>query len=682
MRRILLGIAASALALGPWPAQAAVDHVEILSREPANKGTVYPGVGAYELIRGRAYFTEDPDAPANRAIVDLAGAPRNKDGKVEFAADFRLLRPVAPSRGTLIYDVANRGYGVAGKFDATWDAAGDGYGSFLERHGFSVLTSAWQWDVKPPEGAGDRPLVLAPPVAEDHGRPITGRVLNQFAVDKPSATASFVGILGRAYWPAVADDPEAVLTSRAKPGDPPRPIPRGSWRFAPSSDGDAPTKIELDGGFAPGRIYELVYAARDPYVVGLGPAGIRDLLSWFRTHPFEGAPEPKHVVLFGVSQTGRLITHMLRQGFDVDEQGRLAFDGAIAEVGGAGGGSFNHRFAFPTRASGFLEDAAYPTDLFPFTTATARDPATGRSASMLERARAADGSVPKVFFVEKSSEFWGRAASLFATTPDGRADVAPDANVRLYFLAGLQHFAGEDPARDSTVNCVNPQHDEPTLRALLVDLDDWIGGRAGPPANAYPSLEGGTLVEPARYGEFFPHGIGLTPPPEPHVAKRLDFGPRFETAGVVDRSPPEEGPPYGVLVPRPDRDGIDLGGWRPPEVAAPLGTYTGWNPRAASTGFAWALDRFQGSFQPFARTEAERRAASDPRPSLEARYGSRSGYLDALRAATAKAVTERWLLEEDVPAIVAAQAAFYDRVMAHDPHDQTCAYLVPPAAKP
>ena len=169
----------------------------------------------------------------------------------------------------------------------------------------------------------------------------------------------------------------------------------------------------------------------------------------------------------------------------------------------------------------------------------------------------------------------------------------------------------------------------------------------------------------------------MTPPDNPFIPERLDFGPRFASLGIIDRLPPVHGEAYTVLVPTPDTDGTDSAGLRPVVVQVPLGTYAGWNERSAATGFGWALDRFQDSFQPFARTEAERKSAGDPRPSLAARYASRAAFVEQTRLAANKAVAAHELLAEDIDGVVAIQAAFYDRIMAHSPDDMSCKYLWP-----
>jgi hypothetical protein len=434
--------------------------------------------------------------------------------------------------------------------------------------------------------------------------------------------------------------------------------------------------VQLDEGFKPGTIYELTYTARDPYVTGAGLAGIRDLLAYFRDHPFEGAPAPRRVLIFGISQSARVIGRMLRDGLDVDESGRLVFDGAYLQVPGAGGSAgFNSRFVQPTRHPSMLEEHDYPSDAFPFTTAPSRDPVTGRTASKLDHARDAQARVPKLIIANNSTEYWNRDASLITTSPDGTRDVAPAANVRVYGFMGAQHYVGRSRTRAPYVNCVSTTDHYLPMRALILALDRWASSGEAPPPSAYPQIGDGTLVTVAAYRAAFPKDVGLVPPEQNLREPRLDFGPRFEQQGVPSRVPPVQGPAYETRVPAPDPDGNDRGGARLIELQVPLGTRTGWNERAPETGFAWATARFDGSFVPFARTEAERRAAGDPRPSLEQRYPSRDDFVARVREAARRQVAAGFLLQEDVERAVAENVGLYERILAHDPADRSCGYL-------
>ncbi len=665
------------------PALAAVERIEVLERTPFAAGTSFGDVGPYEKIRGIAHFRLDPKDPADARIVDLALAPRDGAGFVTFDSPFILLRPVRARASTLIYDVNNRGgiailgqvNGASPKHNDPTDAADAGDG-FLMRHGFSLLFSAWTWDVAPP-APGDKPLVFHPPVARNpDGTPILGMVENEFTVSAPAPFATYAGMRGLTYEPATPDDPGAVLTQRARPDDPRRLIPRARWRFLVPEVAGGPGRVVLEGGFQPGVIYELTYLARDPYVTGAGLAGIRDLLAWFRDHPFEGAPTPSHTLIFGISQSGRVIGRMLHDGLDVDESGRLVFDGAFLEVPGAGGGGgFNARFVQPTRHPSMLEEHDYPSDAFPFTTSPSRDPVTGAKGSYLDLAADAQGRLPKIIVANTSTEFWNREASLIATTPDGRADVSPALDVRLYAFMGAQHYVGRSHTRLPYVNCVSTTDHYLPMRALILALDGWSAGGVAPPPSAYPAVADGTLVTVRDYRAHFPSRLGISPPAQNLAEPRLDFGPLYADQGVANRIPPGHGLAYGSRVPAPDKDGNDRGGVRLVELTVPLGTHTGWNQRAPQTGFGWATARFDGSFLPFARTEAERRATHDPRPSLQARYRTREAYVTKVRAAAAAEVAAGFLLPEDVERTVQENLGLYDRIMAHDPADQGCGYL-------
>jgi hypothetical protein len=662
---------------------AAVERVEVIERTPFAPGTNFPDSGAYEKIRAIAYFGLDPAAPANARIVDLQRAPRDARGRVTFASEFVLLRPVKDQPSTLIYDVNNRG-GIAilgqvnGRSPVNNDptTAADAGDGFLMRHGFTLLFSAWTWDVAP-QPPGAKPLVLAPPVAKGaRGGVISGPVENEFIVNEPTEVATYAGLRGLTYEPATPDDPSAVLTERALPDDARRAIARARWRFVAPEQAGGPGRVQLDGGFKPGTIYELVYTAKDPYVTGAGLAGIRDLLAWFRDHPFEGASPPRKVLIFGISQSARLIGRMMHDGLDVDETGRLAFDGAYMQVPGAGGSAgFNSRFAQPTRHPSMLEEHDYPSDEFPFTTAPSRDPVTGKTASYLDHARDAQGRAPKLIIVNTSTEYWNRDASLTTTTADGARDVAPAADVRLYGLMGAQHYVGRSRTREPFVNCVSTTDHYLAMRALILALERWTNSGELPPPSAYPRISDGTLVTVPAYRAAFPKGVGLIPTEQNLREPRLDFGPGFHEQGVASRVPPRHGPAYETRVPAPDADGNDRGGVRLVELRVPLGTHTGWNGRAPETGFAWATARWDGSFVPFARTEAERRAAGDPRPSLEERYPTREDFIARLREAISQQVAAGFLLPEDEPRAATESFGLYDRILAHDPGDRSCAYL-------
>jgi hypothetical protein len=400
-------------------------------------------------------------------------------------------------------------------------------------------------------------------------------------------------------------------------------------------------------------------------VVGLGLAAIRDAISFFRFAVTDeaGTPnplartagdgparaDPEKAILFGISQSGRVIQHMLFQGLHVDESGRMVFEAAMPHVGWAKG-SFNHRFAQTTRHPSALEDHQYPADFFPSTTMPETDPVTGETGDVLAVAKAM-GKVPFLMYTGTSTEYWTRAASLLHTNGAGTKDAAVDARARIYFIAGGQH--GIAAARDRVFeNLPNPLDHSPPLRALLVALDRWATKGTPPPDSAYPRIDRDELVAVRAYVQRFPKVAGARVPKANLQPPRLDLGPRFRTQGIIDVHPPVFGPPFVTLVPAPDADGNDRGGLRLPDVSVPLGTYTGWNLRKPAMGAADQLARWSGSFLPFARTEDERRRVGDPRPSLEARYPTKADYVKRVEAAAEELRAKGFLLDEDERAIV------------------------------
>lgn len=646
-------------------ADAAVSRIEIASRTMIAGGMAFGAAGAYEKITGRLTYAVDPADPANRRIVDLALAPRDAGGRVVFSGDFVLIKPLDPGRGNgrLLYGVNNRGNLVMlhGFNDAAWNnapvSAADMGNGFLLRRGYTLLWSAWNWDVV----AGGGRLRIDLPTATDGGRTITGPVAAEMIAGWPTDTlpVAWGGSLG--YPPADPTEPAATLSVRAAPGDRRRPLARRLWRFLAGGPG-TPVRLRLDGGFEPGQIYELVYTARDPRVVGLGLVAIRDAISFFR---FAGAPNPlagdglpRAALIYGFSQSGRVIQHMLLEGLHVDEAGRGVFDAALIHGAGAGKGSFNHRFAQTTRHPSHHEDHLYPADVFPFTA----------KAGLMDRARAL-GVVPHRFYLSAATEYWTRAASLLHTDAAAVGDVDPDPRARLYFLAGSGHGVGFRTGRGRFANCPNPLDYRPLARALLVALDGWATQGRAPPDSVFPRIGDGSLGSVAAYGAAFPTIVGMRLPTGNLRPPRLDHGPRFAATGIADRQPALPGAAYATLVPLPDADGLDRGGIRLPEVAVPLGTYLGWNLRRDVPG---RLGRWQGGFLPLAATAAARRG--DPRRSLAERYRSEADFLQRTRAAAAGLARRRLLLAEDIPGIIAGAGRAY-RALASDTGDAGCEFL-------
>ena len=657
------------------PASARVVRIEVISRADVLAGKAFGSAGSYEKIVGRVHFKVRPDNRHNRVIVDLDRAPRDAGGEVEFSADLFLLKPKDMRRGNgaLLLEVPNRGRkgmlvivnGATPAADPALDSDfGDGW---LMRQGYTLAVLGWQWDVQDDPGGGR--LRLHAPVAHNpDGSHIIGLLRDDFT---PSARAQdlplghvIVGTIGGTEYPAAApDDARNVLTVRDAATGPRRTIPRSRWSFAHLVDGKlvaSDRHIHLEPGFQPGKIYELVYVVQDPVVAGLGLAAVRDFVSHLKYDRKAIAPVRRGYAA-GISQCGRFLRHFLWQGFNADEEGRKVLDGVLAHVAGAGRGSFNHRFAQPSRDAQPWSTFFYPTDLFPFTDLPSRDPVTGAEVGLLDAARA-DRVAPRVFYSNTSYEYWGRTAALIHVTPDGRRDADLPDDVRVYLFAGLQHFSRDFPPEPGTGDLRSQHRQNPNpvrwfWRAMIDNMNGWVARGVAPPPSRYPRLSDGTLVPLARLR--FPRVPGLTPPRHPVRAWRLDFGPEWAAGpwgimarGIIDRQPPATGEPFPLLVPQVDSDGNDRAGVRLPQLRAPLATTTGWNLRDRSIGAPDQMVSFLGSYLPLARTATERQKSRDPRPSIGERYAGRDQYMAKFRAAAEELVAERWLLAEDVPALM------------------------------
>lgn len=669
----LLSFFVIALLLSPLSANAKVTRVEIISRSDIAGGKAFGLAGPYEKIVGRVYFTIDPANPHNQQIVDIDKADRNASAQVEFSADLYLLKPkdMDKGNGAVLFEVSNRGgkgiHRIVNGFSSN-EPDGDG---FLMRKGYVIAWVGWEFDVA---DQGENLKLYAPVAHDAGGKEIHGLVRSDFTpaknVDDMPLGHSLLGPSGGKSYPV--DDPASaknVLTVRDTPEGKRTTIPRSQWSFAHTVDGKPvsdPHFIHLDGGFQAGKIYEVVYEAKNPVVVGLGLASVRDFLSYLKYDPQSTAPV-KRVYAVGISQSGRFLRHFLWQDFNADEQGRQVLDGVIAHVAGAGRGSFNHRFAQPSRDAQPLSSIFFPTDIFPFTDLPETDPESGETAGLFDAVNKAHDA-PKIFLTNTSYEYWGRAASLVTTSPDGKSDVKIGDNVRVYLLAGLQHFSAGFPPQKSSPNSpdstaqqrYNPNPVQYFWRALITDLDEWVKNGTEPPASQYPKVADGTLVPLSAWN--FPKIPGVNKPHEANAGWHLDFGPQWKE-GVVSNEPPKVGKTFPVLVPQSDANGNDEGGVSLPELQVPLASYTGWNLRDSSIGLSDLRLSFYGSFIPFAKTAAERQQNGDPRPSVAERYASRDDYLGKFAEAELKLVQARFLLKEDVPALLERGKREWDEVV-------------------
>src|SRR3954464_3003732 len=655
MRKVLIVTAVAMLAASA--ADAHVVRLRIERREVVLAGGVVGAAGRYEKLVGPVEFGLDPMLPRNADIVDLKLAPRNARGQVEASADFYMLKPVDPRRGNgrLFYEVGNRGgksllqtfQKASGSPDPTKEAEfGDGA---LMRQGFTLLWMGWQWDV--PERPGTMRMEMpiaslrdpqagpeASRAATGNGKRIPGLVRGNFILNERASTATVADRAHKAYPAIEPDSPENVMTVRDDPTARGQIVPRERWRFVD------PGTVSLDGGFEPGRIYDVVYRSADPRVIGIGLSGARDLVSFLKHDTSAENPMPgiRYAIGWGVSQSGRYLRHFVYEGFNEDEQGRKVFDGVFDQVGGAGRGSFNHRFGQASRDALQYFNILFPVDLFPFTDGLSTDPETGTTDSLLARAERS-GTAPKIFHLLTNSEYFNRAGSLVHTDATGTKDADLPANTRVYMIASAPHGPGPFPPTSNIVGgmtgraVLNPLNYSPAVRALFRALDRWVVEDVPPPPSAYPRVADGTLTPPAKAG--WPAVPGYQLPQQPLRAFPLNFGADWPK-GIVSVEPPEVGQPFTVSVPAMDADGNVRSGIRLPDIAVPLATQAGWNYRDASIGAPDRLAGEIGSYIPFGRTRADRTRAADPRRSIEERYRSREEYVGQF-AAAAVALVER-----------------------------------------
>ena len=639
------------------PAAAVVSRVTVESREDVLGGRSFGTAGGYEKLAGVVEFALDTANTANAAIVDLTRAPKDASGRVTASANFMVLRPKAMprDRAVALLEVSNRGGKAVLPYfaRAAWRAnptTADDFGDALPlRLGLTLIWVGWQFDVPLRDGA----MRLDVPIATDGARPIEGPVRCDWTVDERVATLPLGHRNHRPYPIADTEHADNVLTERDGRLAARRVVPRDQWRFVDE------TRIARAGGFEPGKIYELVYRARDPVVVGMGLAAVRDMISYAKydkASPFG----VRWALGLGISQTGRFLRHLVYQGFNTDEARRQVFDGLFVHTAGAGRGSFNHRFAQPSRDAHRFSAFFYPTDLFPFSGRSQRDPETGMTDGLF----AHEAHVPKIFFTNTGYEYWGRAASLIHTTPGADADVELLASERIYHLAGAQHFVVDTPAVPERTDPVatyrgSPLDFHPTLRSLLTRLVEWVRDGREPPPSRHPRLDNATLVAVDRVQAPAIPGVGW--PQAAHEAYRVDYGPRWAN-GIITLEPPRLGRAFPVRVPQVDADGNEVGGVRSLELLVPLATYTPWSLRRGAVNPGELVD-FYGTFIPFARDRAERERSGDPRASVIERYGDRTQYVELVKRQAETLARSGFLLAEDVAHVVAQAEIGWDRRM-------------------
>jgi hypothetical protein len=694
-----LAVGLFSAALIPMAAEARVTRFVVEERVPLAAGVEWGTAGPYERLKGTAYMEVDPRDPLNAIVVNLDKAPRNARGMVEFSSPFLILKPVDMARGNrkIWYGINNRGTCLEVAFRAFPLPAftcnpltvGDvGANNALLQQGYATVDAGWHGD------GIQNPNQLFPkfPVATQRdGSPIVGPLRLEYQTGTNTFTQPLVAGW-RPYEAADTNTAHSTLTVRDRADAPKVTIASNRWAFGNCPTGAAslvPTTTDLClfDGFAAFKIYELIYPAKNPIVMGLAYAVTRDIGSFLRYRMQDDAGNRNPLVVpsggddeqrggfggsdgddddgngtgirraysSGTSSTGMYQREFLYLGFNEDESHRKVFDGVTILSAATHRLFANVQFAHPTFYSGQDQHHDYTSNsIAPFTLAVTTDPVTGRRDGLLKRP-AID---PLVLEIDEELVFWQWKATLNVADSSGHPIRLPD-NARLYFQNGFGHIGAAGllaPVQPAGI-CQNSTQGlaaiAVTPRALVKVMDEWADQGIEPPDSNYPRLESHTLVSLAAFRAAFPSIPGVAPPSVMNTVDVLNFGPDFGPQGGIESVlPPIHGQRYTALVPRPDADGTGMAGIKTMWTRAPIGTNVGWNVRA---GFrAPDLCSLSGSFIPFAKTKAERLANGDSRRSLEERYQSHAGFVKAVTKAANELVKERFLLEEDANAFINA----------------------------
>ena len=683
---LALVLAAGAVLMAP-ATQARITEIQITATEsPTFGGFSWPGVGQYEKIVGKAFGEVNPHDRQNRDIVDIEFAPRNARGKVEYSFNFYILKPIDLKKGAdkMMYEPPNRG----GK---TWTAlgrvsgGGDDPGSitdpavlanaFFMPRGYTLVWSGWEalGTLDTFNASANLPIAKFPPTAANPTGTITGPSYEYIVVGAAAASVAL------SYPAATLDKTRATLTHRVHLDDAPQVVSASGWNY--NADG---TAISLVGSsFIANDIYEFAYTAKDPKVLGLGFAAVRDWMEFLRYERRDEKDNPnplaghiKRVYTEISSQPGRFLNDFRHLGFNETENGKKAFDGHMQWIAAGNGLNMNYRFSQTGRTERNRQNHLFIEGRFPFANVRTFDPITRQTDSRYASCEKTD-TCPLGVEIYSANEYWVKSASLLHTTPDGARDLPDSKFTRNYFMSSMRHGTaatpagtppGTPPARGLCQQADNPLNSAPVQRALFIALDEWATQHKEPPHSRVPRLRDGTLVPPLpQSGMGFPNiPSPFADGPGPLVTYtglkttryHFDYGLNFYETGIATVNPPlfpfttpsyqdnpGNGPIYPSFIPKTDSDGNDIAGVRLPDVTVPVATYTGWALRRG----AQASDGCEasGQFIPFAKTEADRAKTNDPRPSVALRYPAFADYHSKLRNALEQMVADRLLLCED-----------------------------------
>jgi len=671
-------------ALAGWalPAAAHVTSIVIDSQAAAFGGDAVGSAGTYVTVNGRVFGELDPTDKHNTIIQDIGLAPLDSNGLVPYIATFQLVMPAnaGDASGLMFYEVPNRG-GSAIPSAAASIVPGAIY-----------LESGWQGDLlahcttsypctslNAPYTGGNQ-VIQVPVAVNKDGSAITGPVYGHIANATGNTAQLVIYSQPVPYQPASLDTSKTPFWSLAQQSitgvdGTKTPIASSDWAWAdctttPFPGTPDPTRICLKNGFNSDLLYEMVFTAQNPLVLGTGYAATRDIISFFHNDSADtkGTANPiaglvKKVISVGVSQSGSFIRSGIHLGFNQDEENRQVVDGAWPQIDGRQL-YMNVRFALPD----VITNLYMMADEAPVWWADYPNLARHYGPNGLLHRCTESHTCPEILESFGSLEFYDEKMSpdLIGFTAQG--DIPLPSNVHRYYYPATTHGGGaggftytaNPPASGACTLPANPNPESDTANALQADFIDLIMNGTPMPPDAYPTLRDRQLVPATQRDESFPTIPGYAfQGNQINYAEEFNFGPGVnyqDQTGIVTIQPPEIEQVLPTYAPRVDDDGNEYVGVKSVLLQAPLATYTGWNTYAAGIykGQQCALS---GSSYPFQETKAERVAAKDPRPSLEERYGSHAGYVCVVTKAANEAVKQRFLLSSAATTLISEAQA-------------------------
>ena len=644
----------------------------------------------FQQLTGRAFGELDPTDPHNALITDIQIAPRNANGNVAYVASFVLRIPsdMTQASGVMWHDVPNRGGDVG--FPADSFAAND-----------MQLLSGWQGDNAGGTAVPANVTCLTPgcvtfknhyvqtPVLTG----VTGQVLGRI-INRSGMGAQPLLVQGNPIpyfpkdWTDNSHDTLTIHTSETVNGNVTvgGVVANGDWKYcgggtfaAPLPVTALPVQLCLRSGFDATKLYQLVYLAKDPYVLGVGNAAFRDVQSFFRYATADDAGTPNPVagkvttaIERGVSQSGNILRTWIFYGLNEDEQGRIVHEGAWPIIAGRRVPN-DSRWAQPDGVLELYQMGAEGPQWWHSFPDQLRDLHPG---GLLDRCNI-NNTCPKIVETNGGSEAYAVHLTVSWVGTDPKNDIPLPQNVRRYYLPSSTHGGGNGQMTEhptQTASCPGNNYGNGTLLAnpvpstalvnrMRLALRDWVTNGTEPPPSVWPRMNGPknqrALVPANKQAMGFPSGVPGIPDsifqPENFVFPTLDYdwGPQFDefnATGVPTNLPPPIRSVVKMMVPAVDSDGNELGGVPTVLRDAPLGTYLGWNITAGPGDFNYQGKPFHagqvcdyvGGMVPFAITPADKQPG-DPRPSLQVRYGNHAGYVAAVTAAANNAACQGYL---------------------------------------